>query len=135
MAPTTVTTVEKYIETFPLPTLSKITGTPTYEGLKNLNEELNANAASIVTTRGGGAHGYLALTVSATVYATLSNTPFEPPTHPNPIILDGLTGPQIAEANRRYDAQTTEFHSYVNLQNALKKQLVGAIEPLFLQAI
>ena len=135
MAPNTVTTVEKYIETFPLPTLSRITGTPTYEGLKTLNEELNANAASIVTTRGGGAHGYLALTVSTTVYATLSNTPFEPPILPNPVIPDGLTGPQIAEANRKYDAQTTEFHSYVNLQNALKKQLVGAIEPLFLQAI
>ena len=135
MATSTVTTVEKYIETFPIPTLSRITGTPTYESVKTLNEELNANATIIVTTRGGGAHGCLALTVSPATYATLSETPFETPVLPDPVNPEGITGPQIAEANRQYEAQKTEFHSYVNLQNALKKQLVGAIEPLYLQAL
>ena len=135
MTTSSVTTVEKYIETFPIPTLSRITGTPTYESVKVLNEELNANATSIVTTRGGGAHGCLALTISPAVYATLSETAFVIPVLPDPVDPEGLTGPQIAEANRQYEAQKTEFHSYVNLQNALKKQLVGAIEPLYLQSL
>ena len=135
MATSTATTVEKFIETFPIPTLSRITGQPTYENVKTLNEELNANATSIVTTRGGGAHGHLALTISPAVYATLADTPFEIPTLPDEVDPEGRTGPQIAETNRLYEAQKHEFHSYVNLQNALKKQLIGAVEPLFLQAV
>ena len=138
MASSEITTVEKYIETFPIPTLTKIVGQPNYENIKDLNEELNANAASIVSTRGGGAHGHLALTVSPTVYATLSAEPYVAPTMPeaiDPAALVGRTGPQIAEINRLYAAQKAEFHSYVNLQNALKKQVVAAVEPIFLQAI
>ena len=135
MTTTSITTVEKYIETFPLPTLTRIVGQPTYEQVKELNEELNGNAASIVTTRGGGAHGHLAITVSPTTYATLSPTAFVAPTMPDPVNPAGLTGPQIANANRIYEEQKAEFHSYVNLQNALKKQLIAAVEPLFFQTI
>ena len=63
MTTTGITTVKKFIETFPIPTLTRIVGQPTYEQVKELNEELNVNTASIVTTRGGGAHGHLAITV------------------------------------------------------------------------
>ena len=131
MATNNVTTVEKFIETFPIPTLSRITGTPTYDNVKTLNEELNINTTSIVTTQGGGSHGHLALTISPTVYATLSNVEYDVPTLLDEGDPEGLTGPQITEANRWYDAQKVEFHSYVNLQNALKKQLVAAVEPFF----
>ena len=132
---TTVTTVDKIIETFPLPTLTRIVGQPTYEYIKEPNEGINANAASIFTTRGGGAHGHLALTVSPAVYATLSATAFVAPTLPAAVNPAGLTGPQIAEANQIYAEQLTEFHLYVNVQNVLKKQIVAAVKPIFLQSI
>ena len=135
MTSLSITTVEKYIETFPIPTLTRIVGQPTYEQVKELNEELNANAASIVTTRGGGAHGYLAITVSPTIYATLTSTAFVAPTMPPPVDPAGMTGPQIANANRIFNEQKAEFHSYINLQNALKKQLIAAVDPLFLRTI
>ena len=135
MTTTSITTVEKYIETFPITTLTRIAGQPTYEQIKEVNEELNANAASIVSSRGGGAHGNLALTVSPATYATLLATLFVAPTMPNAVNPAGLTGPQIANANRVYEEQKAEFHSYVNLQNALKKQLIAAVDPLFLQTI
>ena len=135
MATNNVTTVEKYIETFPIPILLRITGTPMYDNVKTINEELNVNATSIVTTRGGGAHGHLALTISPAVYATLSNTFFTPPALPPAVVTAGHSGSQIAELNRVYDKEKAEFHSYVNLQNALKKQLIAAIEPLYLQAL
>ena len=135
MTSLSITTVEKFIETFPIPTLTRIVGQPTYEQVKELNEELNANAASIVTTRGGGAHGYLAITVSPTIYATLTSTAFVAPTMPPPVDPAGMTGPQIANANRIFNEQKTEFHSYINLQNALKKQLIAAVDPLFLRTI
>ena len=92
--------MDKYIETFPIPILSRITGTLTYENVKTINEELNVNATNIVTTRGGGAHGHLALTISPTVYTTLSNAVFTPPTLPQAVVTAGHSGPQIAELNR-----------------------------------
>ena len=130
MASPVVTTVEKFIETFPVHILTKIVGQPNYESIKELNEELNANTESIVSARGGGAHGYLALTVSPTVYATLSNTPFIAPQMPaalDPAVLATRTGPQIAELNRLYQMDKAEFHWYVNVQNALQKQVVAAV--------
>ena len=135
MTKASIKTVEKFIETFPIPTLTRITGQPTYEQVKYLNEELNANATSIVTTKGGGAHGHLALTVSPTTYATLSQTPFISPVLHPPVNPEGITGPHIANANKLYEEQKVEFHSYVNLQNALKKQLIASVDPLFLQMI
>ena len=71
MATNNVTTVEKYIETFPIPTLSKITGTTTYDDVKTLNEELNVNATSIVTTRGEGHTG-----TKLSLYPPLFTRPF-----------------------------------------------------------
>ena len=103
--------------------------------MKTLNEELNVNTTSIVTTLGGGAHVHLALTISPAMYPTLSNTAFTIPTLPAAVNTVGQTGPQIAALNRVYDKEKAEFHSYVNLQNALKKQLIAAIEPLYLQAL
>ena len=93
MTTTTITTVEKYIKTFPITTLTRIGGQPTYEQIKEINEELNANAASIVTSRGGGAHGHLAMTVSPATYATLSATPFVAPKMPPAVNPAGMTGP------------------------------------------
>ena len=135
MTTTSITTVKKFIETFPIPTLTRIVGQPTYKQVKELNEELNGNVASIVTTQGGGVHGHLAITVLPTTYATLSPTPFVAPTMPNPVNPAGLTGPQIANANKVYEEQKAEFHLFINLQNALKKLLIAAVEPLFFQTI
>ena len=77
-------TPEAYIESFPQPVLTKIDRKPSYDTLKIVNDELSANAASVQTELGGGAHGYLAITVSPTVYATLSATAFVPPHSPHP---------------------------------------------------
>ena len=135
MAITSATSVEKVIESFPIPVLTRISGQLTYEKLREVNKELNANAASVASARGGGAHGHLALTVSPTVYATLSATPFTAPVMPTRGNPAGMTGPQIENANRIYDAAITEYTTYVNLQKALRKQLIAAVDPLFLDAI
>ena len=135
MAITSMNSVEKLIEGFPIPVLTRITGQPTYEKLREVNEELNANAASVGSARGGGAHGHLALTVSPTVYATLSATAFTAPVLPTRANATGMTGPQIENANRIYDAAYAEYTTYVNLQKALTKQLIAAVDPIFLSAI
>ena len=75
----TMTTVDKLIEAFPIQTLTKIIGVPTYQSIKIVNDELSKNAATIPTTRGGGTLGHVGITVSPTIYATLSITPFTTP--------------------------------------------------------
>ena len=93
-------TIDKLIEAFPVQTCNPIVGLPTYESIKKVNDKLSKNAATISTTRGGRNYGYLAITVSPTIYATLSPTAFTPPTVPVPPDLARMTGPQILAANR-----------------------------------
>ena len=126
---------EVYIKSFPKPVLTKISGKPSYDTLKIVKDELSKNAASIQTELGGGNHRYLALTVSPAVYATLSEIVFVAPTLPSPVATTGMTGPQILAANRAYDANKKKFKEYNALQNALKKQLVIAVEDIYLKAI
>ena len=128
-------TPESYIESFPKTTLTRIIGLPTYDTIKKVNDELSQNAASVHTDLGGGNHGFLALTVKPTIYATISATAFTAPTNPAVPNLAGLTGAQISAANRRYDDDRKKFSDYIALQNALKKQLTAAVEDIYLEAI
>ena len=122
-------------DNFPYPVLTKIVGTPTYDSIKVVNDELSANAASVHSDLGGGLHGHLAITMNATIYATISATPFTAPTVPDPPVLAGMTAAQITALNRRYDADKAKFHQYVALQNSLKKQLIAAVDEIYLAAI
>ena len=130
-----MTTVDSLIEGFPKATPTKISGLPTYETIKRLNDDISANAASVHTDLGGGNHGHLGLTVSPTIYATVSGTPYTAPTSPAPPALTGLTGPQITAANRRYDSDKKKFAEFVALQNALKKQILASVDDIYLSAI
>ena len=77
----TVPSIEDLTNAFPT-TITPITGEPNYALLKNLKDQLKANAASIPTTLGGGNHGYLGLILSPSSYATIATTPFQEPNYP-----------------------------------------------------
>ena len=62
--------------------LTKIVGTPTYEDIKKIKDELKANAASVPSDLGGGAHGHLGLVLDATEYVAVTTTPYFRLTHP-----------------------------------------------------
>ena len=68
-----MTTIE---ERFEHPILTKIIGPLTYRQLKTIKDELKANAASIYSELGGGAHGYLGLVLTMLEYANVSATMF-----------------------------------------------------------
>ena len=86
-------------------------------------------------TLGGGAHGHLAITVSPTIYGTLSAIAFAPPTNPNRPDLTSLTAPQISAQNRVYNGDRKVFKEYNRLQTALKKQLIATIKPIYMKAL
>ena len=127
-------TVDKQIEAFPFPNLSKIVGTPTYETIKIVNKEISANAVTI-NSKNGGTYGYLALTIPKAIYSTLTQTVFTAPTAPTTPVLTGLTAPQISAANPTYDKSKIVFNEYTSLQLALRKQLIAAVDPIYLRAI
>ena len=76
------TTVEKLVETFLHPVVTLIFRIPTYDTLVDKIYQISSNVASMQATLDGGKLGFLALTVSPTVYANLSATSFIKPANP-----------------------------------------------------
>jgi hypothetical protein len=134
---TTVPTPEALIESFPHPSLPKIIGQPTYLALSTMKKLIAANAASVPSREGGGAHGYLGMVLSAAVYATVSGTPFVNPNNPGatPIIPGGTTAAATGVLTRTHTEDLRNWKEYNNMQNALKKQVIDAIEPIYLRSL
>ena len=77
-----------YIETyFEFKELTKIHGEPTYDSIKQLHNELKANARSVCSSLGGGNYGHLGLVLTDAQYGMISNVPFVRPDHPGPLII------------------------------------------------
>ena len=125
---------------FPHPKITTITGTPTAATISQLRRELYANAMAVTTTLGGGHHGYLGIIMPPTEYAAVQTTaataltPFTAPLHPgaHPGQVAGATGPQITEFNRTYDAAIAVHRQYMNVNQALKTQLLEAVDRVYL---
>ena len=112
---TSLTSTESILNAFPYQTIPKIVGTPTYETITESIALLKANAASIQTELGGGRLGFLALTVSPAVYATLSATAFAVPANPGPFpppLAGNPMGAQIQLANRNQDQESPRRCSF-----------------------
>ena len=124
--------VDKIIDGMPNPILTKITGTPSYDPIKTINNELTSNAYDIQTNLGCGTIGYAQLTLTPNVYATISIKPWNSP--PNPgiqaVIAEGSTAAQISALNRAFDVATAVYASYHLVSNALKKQLLAAVDKI-----
>ena len=67
---------------FKYKTPTPIQGAPTNKTLKQLKQELWENSSSVESDLGGGDHGYLGLVLTDAEYATVTATPFVPPTYP-----------------------------------------------------
>lgn len=120
---------------YPHAELTKLTldAPPSYASLKLLHKEINANAMSVPSLRGGGQHGHLALVINAARYLILTGAAFvtPPPPGPQPVHPLGLTQPQITAANRAYDASVKDFTGYTVTGRDLKKQLLEAIPDIY----
>ena len=77
------TSVDKLIDGFPTPTLTRIVGMLDYESIKVVNDKLTGNAFGVCTNLGCGTVGYSRLTLTPTVYTTFSAVLFvAPPLQP-----------------------------------------------------
>ena len=100
-----------------------------------MHELLNSNAASVNTNLGCGTRGYLCLTLSPTVYATLLTTQVFPPTNPGEILVipSGTTGPRAASIRYSHDAAKLAFKKNRNLECTLSQKLLGAVKDNFVR--
>ena len=132
----TVPIVEDFTNAFPNH-LTPIAGEPTYQTLKELKDQLKANAASIPTTLGSGHHGYLGLILSPAAYATISPTAFAEPAYPgqHPTIPAGTNAANTSAIIRRHTEDTRQWREFKNVSTALKNQLLSAVDDIYVHAL
>jgi hypothetical protein len=100
--------------------------------------DLKANASCINSELGGGDLSHLALTVTTAVYTTLSNVPFVTPVNPGataPVLGNNATGVQLAANCDTYAANLCLYRLCNNVQNALKTQLLAAIDNIYMRTL
>ena len=121
---------------FEHPTLPKIHGIPTFTNLSALKKQLKANAQSVSSRLGGGALGHLGLVLSPAEYRLVSDVPYTVPPFPGELTLPRGVDP--AEAVRRRDAHSErlrQFQQVHDIQKALIRQIVAAIDPPYLEEL
>jgi hypothetical protein len=135
-------TVEDVIASFPHLILPKVQGEPDYQTIHAIWKLLQANARAIDTHLGGGAMGHLGLIASDDSYAMVAPaTAAGPklwvnPTDPGraPENMDG-TAVQIVAARHIWEEAVLTFRTFTSVQQALKKQIITVVEPLYLDIL
>jgi hypothetical protein len=118
---------------FEFPELTKIHGEPTSESLFKLRNELKANAQLVYSHLSDGAHGHLALVLSAAQYALLTNQQFVRPVHPGPLVIPAGTTAVMATAMKdAHVKQIRLFREVQGIEKALIQQIVQAVEAPYL---
>jgi hypothetical protein len=115
---------------FQHPTLTKISGDPTYTILAKLEREIKANGKSVPSTLIGGSQGHLGLVSSPYSYDRVSpGIPFTRPDLPELPNLSTSTANQIAVAKESY-AKTLEAFKICNLlERTIIQQINTAVDP------
>ena len=126
--------INKLVESFEKPNIPPIDGETTYATLHAMRDLLNSKLASVSTNLGCGTLGHLCLTLSPTVYATLSTIRVAPPLNigATTVIPAGTTGPKTASIQYAHDAVTLDFNTFANVDHALLQQPIGAVNDMLL---
>ena len=142
MTSTTVPTSTELIAAFPdIPTPHE--GPPNYLSLKSLRDSLKANAASVETTLGGGAHGHLGAILPFTVYDTIQPPPagqphswIDPPfPGATPTIPINATAHVASSRRDSFAAKTKTWKLNKNMNDALCKLILDSVGEIYLRAL
>jgi hypothetical protein len=121
---------------FPSPhaELTPIRGKPTAITVKQLQKEVFANTRAVHSARGGGVNGHLGIAMDpVAAYLARAGEPFVPPDHPGeqPIHAANATSALITATNRTYDAALAEFWQYEEIREAIRQQILQAVEAIY----
>ena len=117
--------------------LTPIRGEPNADSLLRLRNEIKANARSILSHLGGGAHIHLGLVLSPLEYATIANTqPFIQPGHLGTLTIPpGTPQHRAITLKEEYNEELRRFRECQGVEQAFLQQLITAIEPQYLLAL
>jgi hypothetical protein len=126
-----------YRETyFKFPELTKLQGEPNAESLYKLRNELKANAQAVTSSLSDETHGHLALVLSDTQYALLTDQPFVRPIHPGLLTIATTVSNAIATVIKgAHDEAVRLFREVQGVEKALIQQIVQAIAAPYLSSI
>ena len=132
-----MTRIERTKDSFPHPTIDTIVGQPSYETINPLHQKINANVASVVSHIVNGCLGLLYLTVTSVVFLTLCPADFVQPVNPglSPEYPPGETQFQVHAVTALHDQATKDFKQYSVTDCALKQQLLGSIDDMFVNIL
>jgi hypothetical protein len=132
-----MTRVESIREGFLILTIAKQPGLLTYEIIGEVHLKLEANAASVVSELGSGAHGLLVLVLPTATYTALTNVHFNAPNNPGttPNLADGGTTAQINEAVRQHKENLHIWREYDATDKALQQQLINIFDKPYIRGL
>ena len=131
--------------------MDKLHGQPTLDTLIHLLRQLKINVQSVPTTLGSGQLGYLALVLPEASFNAIPNSrPFVRPVHPGPFIVTSptagiatktstltptITAAVVTQQKANWDDKVRIYNDCQAVEQALRQQLVEAIDPTFLDAL
>jgi hypothetical protein len=133
----TASTPDELIAGFPHSSLPKVTGEPTFEDLKVIRRQLNTNDMSVASYEGGGRHGHLGIIMTNEEYFAIAVDVFSVPVSPGssaPVVA-GMAAAVIAETTRLHREATKVYHTYTNVDQAIKKLLIEVFDDAYLKAL
>ena len=114
---------------FPHATLTKVTGNPTFRDITDIRSEVLANARSVPSPFGGGAHGHMGIALSTSKYKRICPHPFIRPTAPTTYVAP--TDPDLIvhhNAEKAYAKQVADFQLVNLVETTILNQLVLAFD-------
>ncbi len=123
---------------FPHKELTKLSNedAPTSKSLLLLHKEVYANARSVESQQGGGAHGHLGLVMPAAPYLVVGGTAWNDPVNPGVLALGpATTSVQIATASTGHATAQITYHTTQAVGSKLKSQLLVAVPNEFLNTL
>ena len=134
---TSAPSVDAIRDSFPFPTIPKLTGLPTYESIRSIHMKLKSNAASIPSTLGGGNHGLLGLVLAAATYQLFTGHAFVMPLNPGavPVIPAGATAAHTGELVCQHGENLQMYQETQRTDQALKQQLLNAVDEMYTRGL
>jgi hypothetical protein len=133
MAPSNALTVEEIINVFPNPVLPKIDNEPIFEDTQVKTCLLNANAISVPSMAGGGAHGHLGIIMTQVEYTAISASPWVEPFNPNSITIipPGTNAVDTVQLARMHAECRRIYTNRINLDQVLKRIILEAYANIY----
>ena len=129
--------VDTILESFPIKDITKHSGEPTFQAIRDAHNQLKSNAASISDNMGGGHFGLLSLIIQPKTYETLTSSPFVKHTNPgtHPIYPTGISAKTAVKIRRQQKVNQGALHTMHNTDLELTKKIISAFNGLYLKVI